>query len=175
MLGKSHQLVEKARSFAIEAHSRIDHRRKYSNEPYGVHLEAVANLVAEVSSDPDVISAAWLHDAVEDTGVMLECIESEFGKGVKQLVFEMTDVSKPDDGNRECRKRKDLEHLASASDDAMTIKLADLIDNARSITRHDPKFSKVYMREMKALLQVLRNGDGHLWKVAASIVKDYYE
>ena len=38
-------LVEKARQFALKAHGRIDHRRKYSSEPYAVHLQAVADLI----------------------------------------------------------------------------------------------------------------------------------
>lgn len=39
-------LVERARAFAIDAHTRIDHRRKYSQQPYSEHLTAVASIVA---------------------------------------------------------------------------------------------------------------------------------
>ncbi len=35
-------LVERARKYATEAHQRINQRRKYNNEPYHVHLSAVA-------------------------------------------------------------------------------------------------------------------------------------
>ena len=37
-------LLERARVFATQAHQRIDHRRKYSKQPYDVHLGAVAGL-----------------------------------------------------------------------------------------------------------------------------------
>ena len=64
-------LVDRARTYATEAHQRINHRRKYNNEPYHVHLSAVAKLVASVTDDEEVIAAAWLHDTVEDTQATL--------------------------------------------------------------------------------------------------------
>lgn len=51
-------LVERARDYATKAHQRIDHRRKYSHQPYQVHLQTVAELEASVSDDPEVIAAA---------------------------------------------------------------------------------------------------------------------
>jgi hypothetical protein len=43
------ELVERARRYAIAMHRRIDHRRRYTNQPYEVHLKAVAQLVAGVT------------------------------------------------------------------------------------------------------------------------------
>ncbi|MDX2458221.1 MAG: HD domain-containing protein, partial [Gammaproteobacteria bacterium] len=108
-------LVDSARIYATEAHQRINHRRKYNNEPYHVHLSAVAKLVASVTDDTEMVAAAWLHDTVEDTQATLEDIEAEFGVPVAELVEELTDVSKPGDGNRVRRKQIDLRHLAQAS------------------------------------------------------------
>ena len=79
-------LVDRARVYATEAHQRINHRRKYNDEPYHVHLSAVAKLVASVTDDQEVIAAAWLHDTVEDTQATLEDIEEEFGMPVAELV-----------------------------------------------------------------------------------------
>ena len=59
------ELPNRAKVYAREAHQRIDQRRKYSNLPYHVHLEAVAKLVATVTDDEEMIAAAWLHDVVE--------------------------------------------------------------------------------------------------------------
>src|SRR5262249_6200576 len=81
-------------------HRRIDHRRKYSKQPYDVHLKAVAELVAAVTDDPEMIAAAWLHDVVEDTPVTLDDVEKEFGAAVARLVDGLTDVSRPGDGHR---------------------------------------------------------------------------
>ena len=60
-------LVNHAIRFATEAHQRIDHRRKYSGQPYAVHLDQVAKIVETVTNDEEMIDAAWLHDIVEDT------------------------------------------------------------------------------------------------------------
>lgn len=170
-----HPVVEKAKLFAWEAHDSIGHRRKYVDAPYAVHLEAVADLVAEVTSDPEVIAAAWLHDVVEDTPATLADIEREFGARVAALVADLTDVSVPADGNRETRKTKDRQHTATASPEAKTVKLADLIDNSRSIMQHDPGFAKVYMREKRLLLEVLQEGHPVLYARAAKIIEAYYD
>lgn len=152
--------------FASSAHSRINHQRKYTRKPYETHLRSVADLVASVTDDQDMISAAWLHDIVEDTAVTLEEIESNFGDGVARLVAELTDISKPSDGDRKLRKAIDRQHTAGISPRAKTIKLADLIDNSLDITQHDPRFARVYLEEMRALLDVLHEGDPKLFKRA---------
>ena len=162
-------LVERARDYATRAHNRIEHRRKYSNQPYEVHLEAVAKLVSTVTDDPESIAAAWLHDTVEDTPATLGDIEAKFGVAVAELVEELTDVSKPGDGNRAHRKDIDRRHLAQASARAKTVKLADLIDNCTDITRHDPRFARVYLQEMADLLEVLREGDPVLLERARQV------
>jgi (p)ppGpp synthase/HD superfamily hydrolase len=159
-------LVERAKDFAIAAHTSINHRRKYTQAPYSEHLQNVANLVGSVTDDEEVLSAAWLHDVVEDTPKALEEIEVEFGKSVAYLVDCLTDVSKPSDGNRSVRKELDRRHLAKADPRAKTIKLADLIDNCRDICKHGKGFAKIYVREMYDLLQVLRDGDPKLYGLA---------
>lgn len=155
----SEALVQRASRFATQAHRRIDQRRKYSKQAYDVHLKAVADLVASVSDDQEMIAAAWLHDTVEDTPATLEDIEREFGAGVAGLVSDLTDVSRPGDGNRAVRKAIDRAHTARASERAKTVKLADLIDNCRDICEHDARFARVFLVEMASLLEVLGEGD----------------
>jgi soluble cytochrome b562 len=162
-------LVDRARIYATEAHQRINQRRKYNSEPYHVHLHAVAKLVASVTDDSEMIAAAWLHDTVEDTQATLDDIEAAFGVTVAELVEELTDVSRPGDGNRAVRKAIDRRHLAQASARAKTVKLADLIDNCKDITRHDPGFAQVYLAEMDDLLDVLQDGNAQLYKHAEKI------
>ena len=164
--------IAKSIAFAHEVH--IGHKRKYTGEPYTYHLASVASIIQEVSGTPEMIAAAWLHDTVEDTPTTIEDIKIQFGIEIAGLVQDLTDVSKPEDGNRKIRKELDRLHLAKASPMAKTIKLADLIDNAESITQHDPKFAKIFMHEKKLLLEVLREGSPKLHARASEIIRRYY-
>lgn len=164
-------IIARARRFATEAHQRIDQHRKYSNQPYQEHLKAVAELVAGVTEDPELIAAAWLHDTVEDTPATFGDIEREFGRNVRDLVAHLTDISKPTDGNRAVRKAIDRHHTAQAPSAAKTIKLADLIDNCRDICHHDVRFGRVYLAETVALLTVLGEGDARLYRLAQKTVE----
>lgn len=155
-------LVERARMFATAAHAAVGQLRKYTFEPYIVHPAEVAQTVAEVGGTPEMIAAAWLHDTVEDTGVTIELVRAEFGSEVSDLVGWLTDVSRPDHGNRAARKAVDRAHTAAAPAAAQTIKLADLIANTRSIVAHDPNFAKTYLEEKRLLLEVLTKGDAGL-------------
>ena len=163
-------LESRARAFASGAHAAAGQRRKYTLTPYIEHPAAVVELVRGVPHDPAMLAAAWLHDTVEDTQVTREDIAREFGAEVASLVDQLTDVSRPGDGNRAARKAIDREHTARAEPRAKTIKLADLIDNSRSILERDPKFAAVYLREKAALLEVLREGDATMWAEAERIV-----
>lgn len=164
-------LIRRARKYAITRHSALNQRRKYTGDPYQVHPASVANMVRHKANGTDeMVAAAWLHDTVEDTGASLGEIGELFGPKVAEMVEMLTDVSRPEDGNRATRKRIDLEHTAKASPEAKTIKLADMIDNTRSIVKHDPEFARVYLEEKSALLEVLREGDRGLYQTAALLL-----
>jgi len=170
-------LFERALVLATVAHR--DQKRKYTNEPYIVHPIAVAQIVNEVKigdhavTGDELCAAAVLHDVIEDCGVTALQIEIICNKVVAELVLEVTDVSTKADGNRRVRKAKDLRHLAGSSWAGATIKLADLIHNTQTITVHDKDFAVVYMREKADLLEVLKHGDGKLWKMAHERVLEY--
>lgn len=164
-------VVHKAQVFAIAAHASVQQKRKYTGEPYIVHPAEVARIVAEVpGSTPDMVAAAWLHDVVEDTGCTFTDIHMNFGIDIAALVGWLTDVSKPEDGNRSVRKAIDRAHTADAPAEAQTIKLADLISNSRSIMQHDPAFAKTYLEEKRLLLEVMTKGDKGLHELASKYV-----
>ena len=118
--------------------------------------------------------AAVLHDTVEDCDVTLDDIVSHFGPVVADLVEQLTDISVPEDGNRAFRKAMDRDHSAQASAQGMTIKIADLLDNTKSITEHDEHFAKVYMKEKALLLQVLDKADKILLEKAQKKVDKWF-
>ena len=189
-------LLAEARAFATKAHE--GQTRKYTGEPYIKHPETVASILLSVGmgsihfgemahireSMPagkpeliteEVLAAAMLHDVVEDCGVTFPELTTKFGTKVSTLVYWLTDVSTKADGNRAKRKALDRDHLSMAPVAAKTIKLADMIDNSISIWKHDPDFAKVYFREKKALLEVLKEGDPFLHALASALVEDYFK
>lgn len=150
-------LINKAKSVATAAHASIGQVRKYTGDSYIVHPERVAYLVSLATSNENMIAAAWLHDVLEDVTPInpvfnREFIEEETNKEVAKLVVELTDISKPSDGNRAIRKKIDRNHIKGISPQAKVIKLADLIDNTKDILRHDKDFAKVYITEKRLLL-----------------------
>jgi (p)ppGpp synthase/HD superfamily hydrolase len=165
LLAKNTALIERARAFAREKHR--NHLRKYTGVPYYTHLENVADLVAMVSNDEEMIAAALLHDTLEDTDTTYDELVENFGRRVADLVKELTNVSKKTDGNRATRKAMDRDRLANISADGQTIKLADLADNTKTIVLYDPDFAVLYLREKAELLEVMKLGDPILWEMAS--------
>lgn len=115
------ELIAEAREYATQAHVQINHLRKYTKQPYQTHLKRVAQMVQEVCDCEHVIAAAWLHDCVEDTPATFDDIETKFGYQIRQYVYELTDISRPEDGSRKNRKAIDRDHLELASPEAQTI------------------------------------------------------
>ena len=165
-------LEESAKSFATGAHGAINQRRKFTNEPYIVHPGFVAAIVKSVAPhDPAMIAAAWLHDVVEDTGVSIDQIRGSFGTDVADLVGWLTNVAKPEDGNRAARKAINRAHSAAAPARAQTIKMADVIDNCRNVADLDPDFAAIYLPEKATLIDALVLADPALIAQAKAFVE----
>ena len=75
--------VVRAYAFSNDAHTG---QKRKSGEPYITHPVAVAQELAAIHLDVQAVTAALLHDVVEDTSASLEDIEDEFGQEVAQLV-----------------------------------------------------------------------------------------
>ena len=160
--------------FATIAH--MGQKRKYTGEDYINHPLEVSRIVSKcMGVTPEMIGAAILHDTVEDCNITIDQISCHFGHEVARLVGWLTDVSRPEDGNRKIRKALDREHIGRACCDAKTIKLADLISNTRSIVLADPGFAKTYMAEKDLLLDVIWQGNQHLFDCARSLVDEFYD
>src|ERR1700751_4490795 len=86
--------VSVLRAADAAARWHVHQRRKGSaQEPYVNHLLEVASLVTQATggTDPNIVIAALLHDAIEDQGVTAEVIADQFGKHVADIVMEVTD------------------------------------------------------------------------------------
>ena len=130
------RLLDRAVVFAVRAHAGTERRGK--GFPYIVHpLEAVG-IVATMTSDQDLLSAAVLHDTVEDTDITLEQIRAEFGNRIASLVATETDMPVGEmnlEKNWRIRKQTAIDRLASASRDAKIVALGDKLSNMRAIAR----------------------------------------
>lgn len=161
------RLIADAHIYAQAAHDAVGQVRKYTGEPYSVHPQAVAAIVAGEGFPAIVVAAAHLHDVIEDTKISRDALARAFPREVVDLVEMVTDVSRPEDGNRAARKALDLAHLIRATPYGRAIKVADLIDNTRSIVAHDPHFSRVYLPEKRAVLRAIGDTTGCAEIVAA--------
>jgi (p)ppGpp synthase/HD superfamily hydrolase len=128
-------------ALAFTADTHQDQLRKGPDEiPYIAHLMAVASIVLSDGGSEDEAIVALLHDAVEDHGgePMAEEIERRFGAAVAGIVRECSDSITDDPQEKSDsleRKRAYVDQLRTASDAAITVSLADKVDNARAIVR----------------------------------------
>jgi (p)ppGpp synthase/HD superfamily hydrolase len=189
----SDPIVLEAMNFMIDAHRNYakspdpvlgGHRRKYSKAHYEVHPIQVAKMVS-LSRDNSAINiaCALLHDVVEDTMKTLGDIREHFGKiwgdevgaAIAYGVSQVTDVSRPEDGNRAFRKNLDKEHYWRATPELMTVKLADFKSNLPSIVRNDPGFARKWVAEKVDIMPGLKAGDPDLWADVDAMIQRYYQ
>jgi (p)ppGpp synthase/HD superfamily hydrolase len=135
-MSTSYEAVLGAAVYAAEKHAQ-QKRKGLAGVPYVNHLLEVAHLIAANTDDADanLITAALLHDVVEDTPVTIGEVEQRFGSDVAGLVAEVTDdKSLP----KEKRKALQVQNAPKKSPRARLIKLADKISNLRSIISSPP-------------------------------------
>lgn len=161
-------LIRKAYDLAEYGHK--DQKRKYTGEPYFNHCKEVVRIAEQFTNDEVLLSALYCHDLLEDTTISKEIILNILGQEVLDIVMELTEVSKPEDSDRNIRKKMDRDFLATVSKKAQTGKCFDIISNASSIAEHDINFAKVYLCEMIELLKVLTKVDIYILDVVSSFV-----
>lgn len=147
--------------------------RKGENLPYIVHPLRVLAIISSYNNNEAVLCAAVLHDVIEDTEATAHDVREKFGIYICKLVLELTDISKPEDGNRAKRKEIDRQHIASGSNECHLIKIADLIDNTESIIKHMPDFAPVYIQEKERLLSELGGAPSGLHRIARELIQEY--
>lgn len=130
-------LVEKAYNFAAEAHK--DHKR-FSGEPYLVHLVETAKGLAGLGMGAKTVVAGLLHDSIEDANIKPETIEAEFGKEIRFLVEGVTKLGRLKYRGAERHRESLRKLLVATGKDArvLIIKLMDRLHNMRTL-RHVPE------------------------------------
>ena len=127
-------MIERAITFATQAHE--GQFRKGTTRPYILHPLEVGEIVATMTKDEEIISAAILHDTIEDCkDVTEEQICQEFSERVAHLVLQESE-----DKSKTWMERKGatIEHLKAAPKEVQIIGLADKLSNMRDIDRGYP-------------------------------------
>lgn len=131
---KKVDIIKRAFEFAKRAHQGV---RRRSGEPYIMHPLAVAKIVSqEIGLGSTSISAALLHDVVEDTDYTVEDIESQFGRKIASLVEGLTKISGGIFGDRASAQAENFRKLLlTMADDirVILIKMADRLHNMRTL------------------------------------------
>lgn len=155
-------VVIKAWKYAYDAHNSINQRRKYTGEPYHVHVYEVARIVSWFTSDPNVVAAAFGHDILEDVKndkYNALTLFRTVGVDIFNLILQLTNFYTKQNFpglNREKRKVLEIERLSKISEPAKLIKLADILSNTKSISFYDPDFARIYLKEKLTLLPKLK-------------------
>ncbi|MEU9704156.1 HD domain-containing protein [Streptomyces sp. NPDC047981] len=121
------------RAYVLAESSHRGQFRK-SGEPYITHPLAVTLILAELGAETTTLTAALLHDTVEDTEVTLDQVREQFGDEVAYLVDGVTKVEKIDYGAA-AEPETFRKMLVATGNDVrvMSIKLADRLHNMRTL------------------------------------------
>ena len=123
-------LVQRAFEVAKRAHTGQSRR---SGEPYITHPIAVAQILADLGVGAVTVSAALLHDTVEDTDYSLDRLRDDFGDEIAMLVDGVTKLDKVTYGDHAQAETVRKMVVAMSRDiRVLVIKLADRLHNART-------------------------------------------
>lgn len=146
--------IEYAIYYATKAHK--NQRRKIEDVDMIFHPFTVGMLLQRNNCDEDIVSAGILHDVVEDTEYSFDDIEREFGKKVREYVY---DASEPDKSLEwEDRKKHTIEHIKTAPLGSKLIVACDKISNLEDLADCIDLYG-----EEKAWSALKRNKDKQKW------------
>src|ERR1700731_1713132 len=126
-------LVRRAYEIAAERHRE---QLRKSGEPYLMHLLEVAHILADLRLDATTLTAALLHDVIEDTEFPVSRIEERFGAGVAHLVEGVTKISRLNMMAPEARQAENVRKMVLAMVHdvrVVLVKLADRLHNMRTL------------------------------------------
>lgn len=138
-------LFEQAILFAVEHHAGAV--RKTSFHPYIIHPLETMQILYSMQADIHLLTAAVLHDTVEDTDATLDEIYQKFGEIIGALVEAHTEDKRLSWMER---KQHTLEMLPHASSDVQMMILADKVSNMRSIANDYQRLGEVFWESFNA-------------------------
>jgi GTP pyrophosphokinase len=140
-------LVRRAYEIAAERHR--DQLRR-SGDPYLTHLLEVAHILADMRMDATTLSAALLHDVIEDTEFPVSRIQERFGEETARLVEGVTKIGRLNMLAPEARQAENVRKMVLAMVNdvrVVVVKLADRLHNMRTIQYLEPDKQQRIARE----------------------------
>jgi len=134
---KDIKIVKKAYYFAYESH---ENQVRLSGEPFIIHPLEVAMTLALLKLDTITISAALLHDVIENTDVSLITLKNKFNDEISMLVDGVTKISSIKSKSKANAQAQSLRKMLIATTKdvrVIIIKLADKLHNMRTIMFHN--------------------------------------
>ncbi len=124
----------KALRFATKAHTG---QKRTSGEPFVTHLTSVADILKGIGADEETLTAALLHDTIEDTSVTAKHLKKEFGPVVTHLVEGVTKVEQLektfDKQTRNMESIRKMFRTMGKDIRVLFIKLADRLHNMQTL------------------------------------------
>jgi len=139
--------LQSAYHFSEQAH---EGQFRQSGEPYISHPLAVANILAQWHLDSQALTAALLHDVMEDTSVTKTEISRNFGRPVAELVDGVSKLDKIEfESHAEAQAENFRKMLLAMARDVrvILIKLADRLHNMRTLDAVAPEKRRRIARE----------------------------
>jgi GTP diphosphokinase / guanosine-3',5'-bis(diphosphate) 3'-diphosphatase len=132
------EIIQLAYDFADDAHKG---QKRKSGEPYIIHPLAAAHILADMRTDPSVVTATLLHDVPEDTEKTLEDIEKNFGSDIASMVKGITKLGKLKYRGVERYIENLRKMFVAMAEDVrvMIIKFADRIHNLQTLGALPPQ------------------------------------
>lgn len=149
---KELDIIKEAYKFAYEKHFG---QKRLTGEEYIIHPLNVAYILTRINADYETLSAALLHDTVEDCNVTKEEIEEKFGHNIMTLVEGVTKINKLNlSGTTEALINNQRKILVGLSEDVrvIIIKLADRLNNMQTLFVHSEKKQKETAKETLDIL-----------------------
>lgn len=130
---KDSDLIERAYNFALKAHLG---QKRFSGEPYFIHVFETAKNLARYDMDPETVAAGLLHDTLEDTPVTDKELEKEFGKDILELIKGVTKLGKVKYRGHTRHVESLRKFLMALAQDyrVLFIKLADRLHNLETLS-----------------------------------------
>jgi GTP pyrophosphokinase len=154
---KDVNLLRSAYEFGKTAHLG---QYRMTGDPYISHPIAVSHMLVQWRLDGQALTAALLHDVMEDTAVTKKEIKDKFGKVVAELVDGVSKLDKIEFESQEHEQAENFRKmlLAMASDvRVILIKLADRLHNMRTLTVMQPHKRTRIARETMEIYAPIAN------------------